>query len=143
MSAVSRVGFLRSGLTLAILKDAGIRPEVREELMRVVRNGRMSLETAWKREEGMGTRGQVVAWLDITSFREERGKVGAADRGGSGGREDSGRGERGADGLHLLSKVGDKVISCEGGSGWRGVRREENMENSFLGLQAEELILVR
>ena len=46
--------------------------------------------------------------------------MGEADRGGSGGREDSGRGERGADGLHLLSKVGDKVISCEGGRGWRG-----------------------
>ena len=61
MSAVSRVGFLRSGLTLAILKDAVIRPEVREELMREVRNGRMSLEITWKREEGMGSR-QVVAW---------------------------------------------------------------------------------
>ena len=46
-----------SGSTLAILKDAGIRPEVREELMRVVRNGRMSLEAAWKREEGMGVKG--------------------------------------------------------------------------------------
>ena len=22
--------------------------------------------------------------------------------------------------IHLLSKVGDKVISCEGGRGWRG-----------------------
>ena len=78
-------------------------------------------------------------------FRGERAKVGETDRGGSGGREDSGRGEGGADGLHLLSKVGDKVISCEGGRGWRGgrVRREENMENSFLGLEAEELILVR
>ena len=48
-----RGGFLRSGFTLAILKDAGIRPEVGEELMR---------EVAWKREEGMGSRGQVVAW---------------------------------------------------------------------------------
>ena len=65
---MSRVGFLRSGLTRAILKDAGKRPEVREELMRVVRNGRMSLEAAWKREEGMGSKGQVVAWLDITSL---------------------------------------------------------------------------
>ena len=33
---MTRVGFLRSGLTLAILKDAGIRPEVREELMRAL-----------------------------------------------------------------------------------------------------------
>ena len=75
-------------------------------------------------------------------FTGERDKVGEAD---GGGREDSGRGERGADGLHLLSKVGDKVIGCEGGRGWTGgeVRREENMENSFLGLVAEELIFVR
>ena len=29
--------------------------------MREVRNGRMSLEMVWKREEGMGSRGQVVA----------------------------------------------------------------------------------
>ena len=29
-------------------------------------------------------------------------------------------GEGGADGLQLLSKVGDKVISCEGGRGGRG-----------------------
>ena len=63
------------------LKDAGIRLEVREELMREVRNGRMSLKTAWKREEGH-------------IFRGERGKLGEADRGGIGGREDSGRAER-------------------------------------------------
>ena len=48
----------RSGLTLAILKDAGMRPEVREELMREVRNGRMSLDASWKREEGMGQGGR-------------------------------------------------------------------------------------
>ena len=51
-----------------------------------------------------------------------------ADRGGSGGREDRGRGERGADGLHLLSKVGDKVISCEGGRGGGG-QGEERREH--------------
>ena len=64
MSAVSRVSWFldssRSSLTLAVLKDAGIRPEVRERLMRVVRNGRMSLETAWKREEGIGAGCGVV-----------------------------------------------------------------------------------
>ena len=57
---MSRVGFLRSGLTLAILKDGGIRPEVREELMREVRErqdvARGGLETGG-REEGMGSRG--------------------------------------------------------------------------------------
>lgn len=42
MSAESRVGFFRSGFTMAVLKGAGIMPEVREELIGVVRNGRMS-----------------------------------------------------------------------------------------------------
>jgi len=35
------VGFLRSGLILAVLKAVGNRPELREVLVRVVRNGRM------------------------------------------------------------------------------------------------------
>ena len=56
---VSRVGFLRSGFILAVLKDAGTRPEVREELIRAVRNGRKSLKTAWRSEEGIGSSGQV------------------------------------------------------------------------------------
>ena len=61
---------------LAVLRGAGIWPEVREELIRVVRNGRMSCEMSWRREEGIGSREQVVAWLDVTSVRassEERG----------------------------------------------------------------------
>ena len=41
-------------------------PAVREELISAVRNGRMSLETAWRSEEGIGSRGQVVAWLALT-----------------------------------------------------------------------------
>ena len=36
--------------------------------MRVVRNGRMTLKATWRREEGIGSRGQAVAWLDITSL---------------------------------------------------------------------------
>ena len=52
MSVVLRVGFLRRGFILAVLKDAGTMPEVREELISEVRNGRMSLETSWRREEG-------------------------------------------------------------------------------------------
>ena len=49
---MSRVGFLRSGLTL--------RPEVKEELMRVVRNGKMSLETAWRRDGVKGASSGMV-----------------------------------------------------------------------------------
>ena len=47
------------------MKDAGTMPEVREELISAVRNGRMSLETSWRRDEGIGSRAQVVAWLDV------------------------------------------------------------------------------
>ena len=42
MSAESRVGFFKIGFTVAVLKGAGIMPEMREELIRVVRNGSMS-----------------------------------------------------------------------------------------------------
>ena len=56
---------MRRGFILAILKDATTMPEVREELISEVRNGRMSLETSWRREEGIASRGQVVAWLDV------------------------------------------------------------------------------
>ena len=66
MSVVLRVVLLRRGFILAALKDAGTMPEVREELISEVRNGRMSLETYWRREEGIASRGQVVAWLEVT-----------------------------------------------------------------------------
>ena len=68
MSVVLRVVFLRRGFILAVLKDAGTMPEVREELISEVRNGRMSLETSWRREEGIGSRAQVVAWLDVITL---------------------------------------------------------------------------
>ena len=65
MSVVLRVVFLRRGFILAVLKGAGTMPEVREELIIEVRNDRMSLETSWRREEGIASRGQGVAWLDV------------------------------------------------------------------------------
>ena len=49
------VGFLRSSFILAVLKDTGIRPEVREELIRALGNCRMSLDAACRSEEGMGS----------------------------------------------------------------------------------------
>ena len=73
------------------------------------------------------------------------------NRGGDGRREDGGKrgGKRGANVLHFLGKVikkSNKVKSSQTKSSAvreGGVRREENMENSFLGLETEELILVR
>ena len=75
MAAASRVGFFKSGFTLVVLKGAGIRPEVRKELIRVVRNDKMLCALSWRREEGTGSRELVLAWLDVTSvsISEERG----------------------------------------------------------------------
>ena len=56
---------------MAVFKGDRIRPEVREKLIGVVRNGRMSREMFWRREKGVGSKEQVVAWFDITS--RERG----------------------------------------------------------------------
>jgi len=66
---------------------------MREVLVRVVRKGRMSPEM-WRREDGIGSRGQV-AWLDITSLltsSEERmlKKVRLAGVGEGGGRKEAG-----------------------------------------------------
>ena len=109
---VSRVGFLRRGFILAVLKDAGSMPEVKEELKSVVRNGRMSLETAWRREEGIVSRGQVRCYYSVDFVGVERDKLGK-DSGGDGRREDGGRDKRGDNVLYLLGKVGNKVISRE------------------------------
>ena len=46
MSVALRVGFLRRGFILAVLKDAGTMPEVSEEFISAVRNGRMLLGIA-------------------------------------------------------------------------------------------------
>ena len=61
-----RVWKARSGDIHASVLSTIPMPEVREEFIRVLRNGRMSLKTAWRSEEGMGSRGQVVVWLDVT-----------------------------------------------------------------------------
>jgi len=58
------VGFLRSGLILAVLKAVGNRPESTEVLIRVVRKGRMSPELSWRREDAIWSMGHMVGWLD-------------------------------------------------------------------------------
>jgi len=61
---VSRVGFLRSGLILAVLKAVGNRPEMRKVLVRVVRKGRMSLKMAlWVEGEGVSAKPNVAKKL--------------------------------------------------------------------------------
>ena len=60
MAAASRVGFFKSGFTLVVLKGAGIRPEVRKELIRVVRNDKMLGAMSWRTEGGNRVKGTGV-----------------------------------------------------------------------------------
>ena len=84
-SFICKLSFFKSCFTVAVLKGAGIMPELRDELIRVVRNGRMSREMCWRREEGIRSREQVGALLDVTSVRTsskgERAEAGKAIRG--------------------------------------------------------------
>ena len=52
--------FLEEGSTWAVFKSEGTQPVVRDELMREVRNGRRSPEMVWRREDGMGSSGQIA-----------------------------------------------------------------------------------
>lgn len=72
----SRVGFFRSGATLADLKAAGTTPEVTELLMTEVMKGSRSGAMDWKIGDGRGSRGQVVGLEDVTSFRTSSGDRG-------------------------------------------------------------------
>ena len=98
------VGFLRSSFILAVLKDTGIRPEVREELIRALgKAGCRSMRPAGVRRgwgQGAGD-GVLRRNYSIDVFRGERDKVGR-NRGGDGVREDCGKGQRGADFLHRV-----------------------------------------
>ena len=76
MSAESRVGFFMSGFTVAVMKVAGIRPEVWEELSRGGEEWQDVLWGVLEKGGGNQSREQVVARLDVTSVRtssEERG----------------------------------------------------------------------
>lgn len=62
----SREGYLRRVMP-ADMKAIGMQPDIRVELM-VVKNMRRFAVIAWRREEGIGLRGQVVGRLVETSF---------------------------------------------------------------------------
>ena len=72
----SRVGFLRSGVTLADLKADGTQPDVTEVLMMEVMKGSRSGAMVWKIGDGTGSRGQVVGLVDVSSFRTSSGERG-------------------------------------------------------------------
>ena len=152
-SAESRVGFLRSGVTLAALKADGTQPEVTDVLMMEVMKGSRSGVMVWKIGDGRGSRGQVVGLEEVTSFRTSSG-----ERGEKEDRQDTfgiamgeldavlwGRWEK-----ELLMSVTffskyvtkESAERDEGGVGGGGLRRVEKVENSFLGLEVQDWILL-
>ena len=74
------------------MKDEGKHPEDREEFTREVMKGRISGVIAWRRDEGLGLRAQVVGWWERRSWEtsvsvrgENEGRQGVreAQRGGT------------------------------------------------------------
>ncbi len=61
---VFNVGFLSSGLTRACLNAVEKMPVRRDVLMMCVSAGKSVGEIAWRRCEGIGSRGHVVGWLE-------------------------------------------------------------------------------
>ncbi len=59
------VGFLSSGVTRACLNAVGKMPVRRDVLIMCVSAGKSAGEIAWRRCEGIGSRGHVVGWLVI------------------------------------------------------------------------------
>ncbi len=62
------VGFLSSGVTRACLNAVGKVPVRRDVLMMCVSAGKSAGEIAWRRCEGIASRGHVVGWLERRSF---------------------------------------------------------------------------
>ncbi len=62
------VGFLISGVTRACLNAVGKMPVRRDVLIMCVSAGKSAGEIAWRRCEGIGSRGHVVGWLERRSL---------------------------------------------------------------------------
>ncbi len=62
------VGFLSSGVTRACLNAVGKMPVRRDVLIMCVSADKSAGEIAWRRCEGIGSRGHVVGWLERRSL---------------------------------------------------------------------------
>ncbi len=65
---VFNLGFLSSGVTGACLNAVGNMPMRRDVLIMCVSAGKSAGEIAWRRCEGIGSRGHVVGWLERRSL---------------------------------------------------------------------------
>ncbi len=63
------VGFLSSRVTRACLNAVGKMPVRRDVLIMCVSAGKSAGEIAWRRCEGIGSRGHVVGWLERRSLK--------------------------------------------------------------------------
>ncbi len=79
---VFNVGFLSSGGTRACWNAVGKMPVRRDVLMMCVSAGKSVGEIAWRRCEGIGSRGHVVGWLERRSLDTE-GEDGSLSSGSS------------------------------------------------------------
>ncbi len=75
------VGFLSSGVTRACLNAVENVPVWRDVLIMCVSTGKSVGEIAWRRCEGIGSRGHVVGWLERSfdtsaSVRGQKEKMG-------------------------------------------------------------------
>ncbi len=121
------VGFLSSGITRACLNAVGKMPVRRDVLIMCVSAGKSVGEIAWRRWEGIGSRGHVVGWLERRSLdtsgsvrgRKEKMGVWAVDV--VGWRSCVCGGENWLLIVLVLSvKKGGKVVSCyRSGGRWR------------------------
>ena len=120
------------------MKDEGKHPEDREEFTREMMKGRISGAIAWRRDEGIGSRVQVVGWwerrnwetsVSVRGENEGRQGVREAQRGGTERGAGGGRGEGAPDVSNLLIEERSEAISSDGGLRWWGRNAEERREN--------------
>lgn len=82
----SRPGFFSMGVMVASLSEGGTEPMAREELMMVVMSGESEGRQSLTREEGMGSRAQVVGFILVTKESRSDSVMGVKDESGwSGG----------------------------------------------------------
>ncbi len=83
------VGFMSSGVTRACLNAVGKMPVRRDVLIMCLSAGKSVEEIAWRRCEGIGSRGHVVGWLErrsldtSASVRRTEGEDGSLSSGSS------------------------------------------------------------
>lgn len=102
----SRAGFFNMGVMVASLSEGGTEPVIKEELMMVVMSGESEGRQSLTREEGIGSRAQVVGFMPETREKRSDSVMGVKDeRGWSGGGGSVGWNPGGEEGAEAVSSV--------------------------------------